>query len=165
MRENQLYKSEGSNLDWGVFVFPFSSERKRMTTVVSATSEHSKIPGRFLVYSKGAPHHILDVSTSYLAGHDLEIVPMNDEKRNFFDEKIDEYQRNGLRTIAIAYRELDQEPSNGWNTVNGSLNDTTDPGPKDLEQNLTLIGIFGIEDPLRPEVVDAIQKCKVPCKY
>ena len=56
------------------------------------------------------------------------------------------------RMIALAYRDVSL-PSEALNDYVASLD------PADLESGLTLVGMVGIEDPLRPEVPSAIQDC------
>lgn len=64
---------------------------------------------------------------------------------------------NGLRTIAIAGKVINKSELPA-----GNLFDGVNPYPDDSapEKDLTLIGICGIKDPLRPEVPNAIADCK-----
>ena len=59
---------------------------------------------------------------------------------------ITSFANQSLRTIGIAYKEVNTDPSN-WNE-------------EQLEGSMTLIGIAGIKDPLRPDIAEAIIKCK-----
>ena len=54
----------------------------------------------------------------------------------------------GLRTISVAYRDFP--------TYEASFDDPENAP----EEKLTLVGIFGIMDPLRPEVPDAVRRCQ-----
>jgi len=74
---------------------------------------------------------------------------INDAEREKINKAIDDFANMGLRTIAVAYRNLDESPVQ----EDGSL-------PESVESDLTLVCIVGIEDPLRVEVVDAIKTCK-----
>jgi len=76
-------------------------------------------------------------------GSDVEISA---EERANINTAIDDFANQGLRTIAVAYKNLDESPL----LFDGTL-------PEDVETGLTLICIVGIEDPLREEVVGAIQ--------
>ena len=62
------------------------------------------------------------------------------------------YANQMLRTIALCYRDFEKWPPTG-----------IDPGEEvpysDLAQDLVLIGITGIEDPLRPGVRHAVAQC------
>jgi magnesium-transporting ATPase (P-type) len=54
----------------------------------------------------------------------------------------------GLRTISVAYKHFNQSPANGMEL------------PESVECELVLVGIVGIEDPLRDEVPEAIRVCR-----
>ncbi|TTJ85389.1 Plasma membrane calcium-transporting ATPase 2 [Bagarius yarrelli] len=55
---------------------------------------------------------------------------------------------DGLRTICVAYRDIPSDPPPDWDNESEIIN------------NLTCIAVVGIEDPVRPEVPDAIRKCQ-----
>ena len=60
--------------------------------------------------------------------------------------QIDELAARGLRVLAFAHREL------------------SGPAPRsaaDVEQSLVFLGLVGLEDPIRPEVPAAIERCEV----
>lgn len=79
-------------------------------------------------------------------GSDADLTP--DEKAKI-NKAIDDFANSGLRTIAVAYKDLDESPV----ADDGSL-------PESVESGLTLICIVGIEDPLREEVVGAVSTCR-----
>ncbi|MEQ2162947.1 Plasma membrane calcium-transporting ATPase 2 [Goodea atripinnis] len=54
----------------------------------------------------------------------------------------------GLRTISIAYRDLPPNPEPEWDNE------------AEIVTELTCITVVGIEDPVRPEVPEAIRKCQ-----
>ncbi|KAM4610725.1 plasma membrane calcium-transporting ATPase 3b isoform 2-T2 [Polymixia lowei] len=129
--EERLYK-----------VYTFNSVRKSMSTV-------TKLPdGSFRLYSKGASEILLK-KCSY-------ILDTNGEARTFRPRDRDEMVKQviepmaceGLRTICIAYRDLSGNPEPDWETE------------ADIVTELTCITVVGIEDPVRPEVPDAIRKCQ-----
>jgi Ca2+-transporting ATPase len=114
---------------------PFDSERKRMTTV------HRVDEGR-VAYMKGGPDVVLSLCTRALLRH--VVVEMTEEMRSSLQESNAELARGGFRTLAFAYRPLDQgEPDEG----------------EELERNMTYVGILGLLDPPRPEVTAAIDEC------
>ena len=81
---------------------------------------------------------------------------LNDAKNNEIDDYIDRYASDALRTIAIAYKDL-EEGENG----SDHLESANDAEVKDVERSgMTLIAIIGIMDILRMEVPGAVQKCK-----
>jgi Ca2+ transporting ATPase len=122
----------------------FSSKRKRMSTLVPMP-QGSKSPHR--LYCKGASEMVLELCTK-VAEKDGSDKPITEDEREKINKAIDDFANMGLRTIAVAYRNLDESPVK----EDGSL-------PESVEAGLTLVCIVGIEDPLRVEVVDAIKTC------
>ncbi|KAL4802596.1 hypothetical protein BDV18DRAFT_62725 [Aspergillus unguis] len=126
-------------------VYPFDSSRKAMAVVY-----HTPNGYRFLV--KGAPELLLTVSKHIVqTGPDPELIcaELSNEYRQCISERIDAYARASLRTIGMAYRDFPTWPPSEKAQV----------GFDDLFKDITWIGAFGIHDPLRPEVADAIRTC------
>jgi Ca2+-transporting ATPase len=131
-----------------VELLPFSPLRKWMATVIKLDGEH-----RMLV--KGAAEIVLDNCSHILQNpaQGLDKMELDATGRDELLRMTQAYASQLLRPIAIAYRELDSWPHEDDSAV-----------PSDFEgsfrQSLTLIGIFGIRDPLRPEVVSAVKSCQ-----
>jgi magnesium-transporting ATPase (P-type) len=119
-----------------VRMIPFDSERKRMTTV-------HKFDGKILVYSKGAPRSVLSICDKIAIDHDVENLAQSHVAS--VENRIREFADEGLRLIALAYRELPQD-----NHLD----------VQDLEKNMIFIGLAGMKDPPRPEVKEAVQTAK-----
>jgi len=117
---------------------PFDSIRKMMTTI------HKEKSG-YIQYTKGAPDEILQVCTHALM--DGKKVPLSGEIREKIDDKNSEYADRALRVLACAYKELPEVPKN------------TNPGK--IETELTFIGLEAMIDPIRPEVLAAVEQCRV----
>lgn len=115
---------------------PFDSGRKMMSTI------HRAGEG-FVQYTKGAPDVVLSLCTS--AYVDGKKVPMTDEIRNSIIASNKEMADKALRVLCAAMRTYAEQPSNE---------------AAELEQDLCYIGLTGMIDPVRPEVVDAIKECK-----
>ncbi|XP_067270295.1 plasma membrane calcium-transporting ATPase 3a isoform X4 [Pseudorasbora parva] len=129
--EEKLYK-----------VYTFNSVRKSMSTVIQMPD------GSFRLYSKGASEILLK-KCSFILGRDGEVRAFKPRDKDEMVKKVIEPMAcDGLRTICIAYRELPADPMPDWE------NET------DIVSNLTCITVVGIEDPVRPEVPDAIKKCQ-----
>jgi len=127
-------------------VYSFSSDRKRMTTVVTDSS------GRSTAYCKGAAEIVLALCEKYVNEEGKE-VPLTASIREEINKVISAFANLGLRTICITAREL---PSD-WQTsmqVNGEVPLAA------IEEKLSVVGLVGIEDPLRDEVPDAIRDCQ-----
>ena len=116
---------------------PFDSDRKMMSTV------HQTGDG-FVQYTKGAPDEILKVCDTVLA--DGKAVPLTEARRQEIVEANRAMTQKALRVLAGAVRRHDMQPA--------------DCSPAALEQGLCFVGLAGMIDPVRPEVVDAIAACR-----
>jgi P-type Ca2+ transporter type 2C len=123
-------------------LYPFNSERKRMSTIVRHRDGNQRI------YTKGASEIVLEYCTRYL-NKNGDVVPMTDEARDEFAKLIHRYATDALRTIAMAYADL------GSDDEVAKMDLTEAP-----ESDLVFIGIVGIQDPVRPEVPDAVKACQ-----
>eukprot|EP00064_Thunnus_orientalis_P017758 superscaffoldBa00003862_g17844 len=129
--EEKLYK-----------VYTFNSVRKSMSTVI-------KLPdGSFRMYSKGASEIVLKKCSHILNEVGESRVFRPRDKDEMVKKVIEPMACDGLRTICVAYRDFPNNPEPNWDDENNILSD------------LTAICVVGIEDPVRPEVPDAIQKCQ-----
>uniref|UniRef100_A0A7N4UXZ7 Calcium-transporting ATPase n=1 Tax=Sarcophilus harrisii TaxID=9305 RepID=A0A7N4UXZ7_SARHA len=129
--EQKLYK-----------VYTFNSVRKSMSTVICMPD------GGFRLFSKGASEILLKKCTNIL-NNNGELRSFRPRDRDEMVKKIIEPMAcDGLRTICIAYRDFSagQEPE--WDNEN------------EIVGELTCIAVVGIEDPVRPEVPEAIRKCQ-----
>jgi len=118
--------------------FSFSSDRKRMSTIV----EHD---GALTVFTKGAAEIVSALCTQYF-NKEGELKPADEALRLTVEKAISDFADEGLRTICIASRKL---PA-GVDLENLDA----------IEKDLCLVCLVGIEDPLRDEVPGAIQDCK-----
>ncbi|MEM2850917.1 MAG: calcium-transporting P-type ATPase, PMR1-type [Candidatus Bathyarchaeia archaeon] len=116
---------------------PFSSERKRMTTI------HLTPEGKRVAYVKGAPEVVLERST-YVYKNGEEVELSKDEKSRILVIN-EEMASNGLRVLGIAYREL------------SNLQD--DFAEEEVEKNFVFVGLLAMIDPAREEAKHAIQLC------
>lgn len=117
----------------GVTEFSFNSDRKRMTLI-------EQRPEGYRAHVKGAPEIILDRCSQILDGN--EVRPLGPKDRETFLARYEEMAKSGLRTLALARRDL---PSH------------MELAEDKVEKDLTLLGVVGIIDPPRPEVPRAIQ--------
>ncbi|XP_071993412.1 plasma membrane calcium-transporting ATPase 4 isoform X5 [Engystomops pustulosus] len=129
--EEKLYK-----------VYTFNSVRKSMSTVLSEPG------GGFRMYSKGASEIILRKCTKIL-DQGSEVCAFKSRDRDEMVKKVIEPMAcDGLRTICLAYRDFPAGSEPDWDNE------------ADILSDLTCIAVVGIEDPVRPEVPEAIQKCQ-----
>lgn len=116
---------------------PFDSMRKMMSTV------HETKDG-MIQYTKGAPDEVIKLCTTMLK--DGVVVPLTDELRNEILEENKRMAGKALRVLAGSFKKHEKTPET-WDA-------------KELENNLTFIGLSGMIDPVRPEVLGAIKECK-----
>uniref|UniRef100_G3NW02 Calcium-transporting ATPase n=1 Tax=Gasterosteus aculeatus aculeatus TaxID=481459 RepID=G3NW02_GASAC len=129
--EDKLYK-----------VYTFNSVRKSMSTVTQLSD------GSFRMYSKGASEIVLKKCSHILNEVGEPRVFRPRDKDEMVKKVIEPMACEGLRTICVAYRDFSGDPEPSWDDESSILND------------LTAICVVGIEDPVRPEVPDAIKKCQ-----
>lgn len=139
---------------------PFDSERKRMTTVHAFPKEMDSLLHNIvepaapnasaILFTKGAVDGLLQISTE--AWTDGKREPMTAEYRERIEEANRALAQNGMRVLGVAFRTLEDE--------NIGRKEGMDAVEAGLEQDLTFVGIFGILDPPRPEVKDAVDLCK-----
>ncbi|XP_068450250.1 plasma membrane calcium-transporting ATPase 2 isoform X3 [Clinocottus analis] len=123
-------------------VYTFNSVRKSMSTVVKLSD------GSFRMYSKGASEIVLKKCSHILNEVGESRVFRPRDKDEMVKKVIEPMACEGLRTICVAYRDFSGDPEPSWDDESSILND------------LTAITVVGIEDPVRPEVPDAILKCQ-----
>ncbi len=119
----------------------FSTERKYMATVV-----HSPLLGKNVLYVKGAPEIVLAACNS-VALEDGKTATV-EEKREFVENRLLEYQNMAMRTLGFACRVLEEGD---------------DTAPYENERlkagDLTFLGFVAISDPVRADVPEAVQAC------
>jgi len=116
---------------------PFDSVRKMMSTI------HKTQEG-IIQYTKGAPDEILKVCTHALV--DGKAVPLTPEIMQNITDQNHEFAENALRVLACSFKNLDAVPD--------------DCSPEKIENGLTFIGLEAMIDPVRPEVLAAVESCR-----
>jgi P-type Ca2+ transporter type 2C len=139
---------------------PFDSVRKRMTTVHRVPGSREDLPASlvplwdrqpdpasflpYVAFTKGAVDSLLEHTRQvWVEG---EIQPFDDSWRERVVRAHDELAAKGMRVLGVALRRLPQPPPAGADEA--------------LERELTLVGLFGMMDPPRPEVARAVAQCK-----
>ncbi|WP_392476136.1 cation-translocating P-type ATPase [Nostoc sp. C110] len=123
--------------------FPFSSERKRMSVIVQDT--FNKLgEGLSIVFTKGSPELVLELCTHIQQGDQPQ--PMTAQQRQQILEQNNQLASQGLRVLGFASKNLTK-------LSDRDFEDTA-------ETNLTWLGLVGMLDAPRPEVRDAVAKCR-----
>uniref|UniRef100_A0A8C7H9C1 Calcium-transporting ATPase n=1 Tax=Oncorhynchus kisutch TaxID=8019 RepID=A0A8C7H9C1_ONCKI len=124
-------------------VYTFNSVRKSMSTVLKNAD------GSYRMFSKGASEILLKKCCKIMTANGEAKVFKSRDRDDVVKKVIEPMASEGLRTICLAYRDFppaDGEPD--WE------NET------DILTGLTCLCVVGIEDPVRPEVPDAIKRCQ-----
>ncbi|MEN9213880.1 MAG: cation-translocating P-type ATPase [Gloeomargarita sp. DG02_4_bins_56] len=125
--------------------FPFSSERKRMSVVVSTGDRaiYSLLRGDFLLLCKGSPELTLECCDQVQwQGQVTDLTPA---QRQRILAQNNTLASQGLRVLGLAYRPLDALPPH--------------PRAEDLERGMVWLGMVGILDAARPEAKAAVARC------
>ncbi len=126
---------------------PFDARRKRMSTIHQVVWQDGYFPeistGEQIAFIKGAPREILQLCT-HIRMHG-EVLPLDDSWRNRILSANDDYARNALRVLALAYHGL--PPRVGSFTA------------ERVEVNMVFLGLTAMMDPPRPEVMEAVKTC------
>ncbi len=133
---------------------PFSSERKRMTTLHSVPDGTSQtdidpvlqslfreIGTPYVAFAKGAVDSLIEVSDRVWV--EDKTHPLTDQWRERILESNDQMAGQGLRVLGIGFKRVEEAPAEGQS--------------EELEQDLVFIGLVGMMDPPRPEVKEAVQ--------
>ncbi len=116
---------------------PFSSERKRMTTIHDT-------PQGIMAYSKGAPEIILDSCTRiYSEGIERELT---EQDRGRIVQVNQEMAAGALRVLGLAYKSL-ADKEQGSEVA------------EEAEEEMVWLGLVGMIDPPREEVKGAVKLC------
>lgn len=132
-------------------MLPFDSTRKWMAVLIRLPN------GRYRLLIKGAAEVVFEYC-AYAIGdpeYRLTTIRLEEENRNSIRASIQEYAGQMLRPVVIAFRDF--EASEIFEHPDD------DPAAVNLEwlaSGLVLVGLFGIRDPLRPEVIDSVRKCQ-----
>lgn len=122
----------------------FSSERKRMTTVVH-------YGGKLIALVKGAPEWVIDNSTHYQTA-DGAVRPWTAETRTAVAVALKDSASQAMRTLAFGYAVLPVETPHDEDELHARRDA--------LESNLVFAGFVAIRDPLREDVKDAVDQCR-----
>uniref|UniRef100_A0A6J0UWJ9 Calcium-transporting ATPase n=1 Tax=Pogona vitticeps TaxID=103695 RepID=A0A6J0UWJ9_9SAUR len=132
--EEKLYK-----------VYTFNSDRKSMSTVLKNAD------GSYQLFSKGASEILLQKCVQLLDATGRPAPFSKKDRENVLKNVIAPMASEGLRTICLAFRDF---------PVGFGHEETTWDDEEAILKDLTCIAVVGIEDPVRPEVPEAIRKCQ-----
>ncbi len=118
-----------------LFEQPFDSDRKRMSVL-------NQTEGGYTVYTKGAVDEMLPLCTQYRTGSGVRA--MTDADREQILKVCNKMSAEALRVLGFAVRTVPAVPEEEG---------------ADLESDLTFVGVVGMIDPPRKEVIQAVETC------
>ncbi|KAJ1558791.1 Calcium-transporting ATPase 10, plasma membrane-type, partial [Cladochytrium tenue] len=155
-------REETTKVEGGVW--SFSSDRKRMSTLVvprsvAPSNTQSRGGQSYRLYTKGASEIVLKLCTHQLVVDDdgvSKAVPLTEESIDDIKQAIKSWASDGLRTLGLAYRNTDSLITTLDSTGNANAFSQRD----DPEHDLVWISLIGIKDPVRREVPGAVAQCQ-----
>ncbi|KAL4483880.1 hypothetical protein ABPG72_013886 [Tetrahymena utriculariae] len=123
-------------------IIPFSSARKRMSTVYIPKDNTNVVR----VYSKGGPEIMLQYCNRYMTKNG-QVEQIDQSFLNHLLEVQNQFSNDCLRTLLLTYNEL---PSLKANEL---------PSEEELEKNLIILAMIGIQDPLRKGISKSVAVC------
>ena len=147
-----IYKEKQSQLLPRTAEFPFSSERKRMSVIceVPGHSGHSGFPAEegqqpnYLMLTKGSPELTLERCKGIIVGD--RVQPLTQEMRDRILAENNNMASGGLRVLGFAYKLWENLPPEGSEETS--------------EQDMIWLGLVSMLDAPRPEVREAVVKCR-----
>jgi P-type Ca2+ transporter type 2C len=118
--------------------FPFSSERKRMSAIVQDAKA-----GVYILVCKGSPELVLERCQRFQSNG---VKELTDTHRNRILQQNDQLASQGLRVLGFAYKLLTEIPAAGTE--------------ERTEQGMVWLGLVDMFDAPRPEVRDAVARCR-----
>ena len=144
---------ERSGVDF-IQLIPFDSDRKCMGSVIRLAS------GTYRLLVKGAAEILLEQATFEVVdtvAKELHQCELSESAKGLVSSTISEFANKSLRTIALLYKDFPEWPPAGARTND---EDSSMAVFEDVFKQMTLIGVLGIQDPLRDGVREAVQRCQ-----
>ncbi|MBN2044230.1 MAG: cation-translocating P-type ATPase [Anaerolineales bacterium] len=131
---------------------PFSSERKRMTTLHQPSGNYQdflpeisleQTAGKMelLSFTKGAVDGLLEISSQVFVNG--KILPLDQEWKSRIEQATDSMAKDGLRVLGLGFEAIPEG-------LNGNVSEVA-------EKSLVFVGLFGMMDPPRPEAFESVQ--------
>ena len=135
---------------------PFNSERKTMSTLVlnnldvNLTNQMNISFEKYIIFSKGASEIILKSCDRYL-DFNRKAQALDENSLEKYSSIIEQYAENSLRTIGVCMKMASEDEAKNFNIDSIKIQDN---------KQMILLGVFGIEDPVRAEVPGAVKTCQ-----
>uniref|UniRef100_K7FHC2 Phospholipid-transporting ATPase n=1 Tax=Pelodiscus sinensis TaxID=13735 RepID=K7FHC2_PELSI len=120
-------------------ILDFNNIRKRMSVIVQTPD------GQIKLYCKGADTILFE-----------RLHPSNEELMSLTSDHLEEFAGEGLRTLALAYKNLTEEHFKEWFTILQEANTSFPAAYEEIERDMMLLGATAIEDKLQEGVTETI---------
>ena len=129
-------------------ISPFDSKKKRMTTYV----KNENFPTGYRLFTKGGAENAMVYCNRYINKNTGQVENLTEETKNFINNEINEMNKKMMRTLYLSYKDIDEREYENINEEdeNHLLVD---------QKDLIFIGIFGLQDSLRPGVQNSVVRC------
>lgn len=135
-----------------IFDIPFSSVRKRQTTARWINNGQT-----VRCFVKGAPEMVIKFCTSFFDSS-ASVAPLDDEKKDYaINTVVKGYAQKTLRCLLVSYVDFSKDEWEQMSADNAGFE--TEESRAIVENNLTMVGIFGLKDPLRPKIKESVETC------
>jgi Ca2+ transporting ATPase len=135
-------------------VYTFNSVRKSMSTVIPLSNDEG-----FRVFTKGASEMVMK-KCMFIFGKDGTLLRFpKEEQEKLVKNVIEPMASDGLRTICLAYKDYVKRKPAAPNEIQMEAEPDWDDEDSIITR-LTCLCIVGIQDPVRPEVPEAIRRCQ-----
>jgi Ca2+-transporting ATPase len=148
----------------------FSSSRKRASIVIR-NAEKEGTNQEVRIYTKGAPDMLFPMVSGVVnangevcgAGDTVEcpqeLIEIGNESETTYlgilEKTVKLFAGMAFRTILVTYRDMSMDE---FNSIKSENNDFEKEADREiLEHELVAVGIFGLQDPLRPGIIESIQ--------
>ncbi len=129
---------------------PFNSKRKRACTAVRHPTDQNKVR----VFLKGAPEIVIDYCNKYFNEQGEEVDLTNTKKEQILHEIVTQnFARQAFRNLVICYTDYSMQEYETLKRENNNFQKEDDR--EVLENDMTLVCIFALMDPLRDEIVES----------
>ena len=141
---NRRSSTAGNNPAWKLLAeFPFDSDVKKMSVIYKNPHEN-----KMYAFTKGAVERVITSCSNYVSDPEKEPSEMTEDYQNEILENMEGLAKLGLRVLALASREYNEEYKEGEEIDRSKV-----------ENNLTFRGLIGLYDPPRPESAPSVKSC------
>ena len=135
-------------------LIPFNSGRKRACTAIQRPQNQIAVR----VFCKGGPEVVFKY-VSKMFNKNGDVININEEDKERIMKQIisETFAVKAYRTLLVAYREYSMDEYERLKDENNGFSSESDR--EALENDLTLVGIYALQDPLRDEIIPSVEIC------